>query len=135
MLKRNSIAKKNLRVEIICVSFLFLFSIPSFSQKLKTYEDSVQFDKKKAKFEELFVKANLEKNKKNYEQATALYYDCVKLNPSNSVVYYELAQINFSMKNYTESEQNIKKALKINPKIEEYNRFLDDLYIKMGKKR
>lgn len=135
MLIRNSITNRKLRVAIICASLLFFFSIPSFSQKLKSYEDSVQFDKKKAKFEELFVKANLEKNKKNYEQASALYYDCIKLNSSNSVVYYELAQINCTTKNYTEAEQNIKKAIKINPKIEEYNRFLDDLYIKMGKKR
>ncbi len=135
MLICNSIAKRNSRVAVICASLLLIFAIPTFSQKLKTYEDSVQFDKKKAKFEELFVKANLEKNKQNYEQATALYYDCIKLNPSNSVAYYELAQINYSTKNYTEAEQNIKKALKINPKIEEYNRFLDDLYIKMGKKR
>lgn len=135
MLIHNSIIQKHSRVAIICAFISLFFSIPSFSQKLKTYEDSVQFDKKKAKFEELFVKANLEKNKKNYEQATALYYDCVKLNSSNSVVYYELAQINYSMNNYTEAEQNIKKAIKINPNIDEYNRFLDDLYIKMGKKR
>lgn len=130
-----SIVKKNHRFVIICVSFFLFFSIPTFSQKLKTYEDSVKFDKKKADFEELFVKANLEKNKKNFEQATILYYDCLKLTPSNSAVYYELAQINYYTNNYSEAEQNIKKAIKLNPEIDEYRRFLDDLYVKMGKKR
>ena len=114
---------------------LLLVSCQCFSQKLKTYEDPVKYDAKMVRFEKMFVQANLEKNRKNFDQATALYYDCLKLKPSSGAVYYELANIAFEKDRYFEAEENIKKALKFVPENLEYKRFLDDLYVKMGKKR
>ncbi len=114
---------------------LFCTSFASYSQKLKTYEDSVKYDRKKVEFEKMFVQANLEKNRKNYDQALALYYDCNKLFAENDAVYYEIAQIYFAKEKYSEAEEMCKKANKISPKNVEYKRFLDELYIKMGKKR
>lgn len=121
-----------------CKIFIFLIlglSLDSYSQKLKTHEDSVRYDKKMLEFEEMFVKANLEKNRTNYDQAIVLYYDCLKLKPSSSVVYYELAQICAAKNNFSEAEINIKKAIKLSSDNLEYKRFLNDLYVKMGKKR
>ena len=120
---------------------LFLFfvliglSVNAFSQKLKTYEDSVKYDKKMAEFETIFVSANLEKNRQNYEQAQLLYFDCLKIKPSSAAVYYELAQVCAAKNNFTEAEEYAKKAIKFSPDNFEYKRFLDDLYVKMGKKR
>lgn len=86
-------------------------------------------------FEKKFVKANLEKNRKNFDQAIALYYDCLKIKPSSGAVYYELARICAEKKNYSEAESNIKKAIKASSENLEYKRFLNELYVKMGKKR
>ena len=110
------------------------FSNESFAQKkLKTYEDSVKYDAQIVQFNEWFVQANLEKNKKNYDQALALYYDCLKIKPKSHALYYEFAQVYEAKKNYSESEENIKKALKYSPNNEEYIRFLKELHEKLGK--
>ena len=129
---------KGMRRTVLQVFLLFMFLLSSvlcFSQKLKTHEDSVKHDTNMMKFEKMFVEANLEKNRGNYEQATMLYYDCLKLKPTSSAVYYELANVNLRLYKFSEAEVNIKKAIKINSENSEYERFLDDLYVKMGKKR
>ena len=88
-----------------------LISCSCFSQKLKNHEDSVKHDANLMKFEKMFVQANLEKNRQNYVQAAAMYYDCLKLKPSSGAVYYELANINVVQNHYSEAEGNIKKAI------------------------
>ncbi len=114
----------------------FFLSVFAYSQKLKTYEDSVKYDRKKVEFEKMFVQANLEKNRQNYDQALALYFDCNKLLGENDAVYYEMAQIYLSQGKFSDAEIAINKAIKVSKGSNvEYKRFLDDLYIKMGKKR
>jgi len=127
----------NARGTKICflIWVLIGLSFNGFSQKLKTYEDSVKYDKKMAEFEKIFVSANLEKNRQNYDQAQLLYFDCLKIKPSSAAVYYELAQVCTAKNNFTEAEEYAKKAVKFSPDNFEYKRFLDDLYVKMGKKR
>lgn len=117
-------------------SVLFCTSFNSYSQKLKTYEDSVKYDRKRVEFEKIFVKANLEKNRRNYDQALSMYYDCNKLLGENDAVYYEIAQIFLEQEKFSDCEIAINKAIKLSKGSNlEYKRFLDDLYIKMGKKR
>lgn len=115
---------------------LFGTTFNSYSQKLKTYEDSVKYDRKKVEFEKMFVQANLEKNRRNYDQALSMYYDCNKILEENDAVYYEIAQIYLSQGKFSDAEIAINKAIKLSKgSNREYKRFLDDLYIKMGKKR
>mgnify|MGYP003496175209 CR=1 FL=1 len=110
------------------------FSNESFAQKkLKTYEDSVKYDAQIVQFNEWFVQANLEKNKKNYDQALALYYDCLKIKPKSHAVYYEMAQIFEAKNNYTEAQTSIEKALKYNRENQDYIRFSKELDEKLGK--
>ena len=110
------------------------FSNESFAQKkLKTYEDSVKYDAQIVQFEEWFVQANLEKNRMNYEQALALYYDCLKIKPKSHAVYYEMAQIFEAKNNYTEAQTSIEKALKYNRENQDYIRFSKGLDEKLGK--
>ncbi len=110
---------------IFCI--IFGSSITSYSQKLKNFDDSLKNDKKSIEFEKLFVQANLEKNRGNIEQATTLYFDCLKLKQSDAV-YYELAKLSLQKKNNkSEAGENIKKALKLSPRNEEYKRFSDSL--------
>lgn len=111
-----------------------MLSFNGFAQKLKTYEDSLRYDTKMVAFEKKFVDANLAKNREDFVFAYALYNDCLKLNPNSSAVYYELAQINLEMSNYSDAEMYIKKAIKLSPKNKDYTCFLQDLYVKMGKK-
>ncbi|MCQ2958901.1 MAG: tetratricopeptide repeat protein [Bacteroidales bacterium] len=114
----------------------FFLSVFAYSQKLKTYEDSVKYDRKKVEFEKMFVQANLEKNRRNYDQALSMYYDCNKILGENNAVYYEIAQIYLSQGKFSDAEIAINKAIKLSKgSNREYKRFLDDLYIKMGKKR
>ncbi len=120
----------------IFLPFTFLLlSASCFSQKLKNHDDSLKYDVKMMQFEKMFVQANLEKNRKNYEQASALYYDCLKLKPASAAVYYELANVSFFRNKFSEAEEQIKKAIKLDSENSEYKRFLDELYVKMGKKR
>lgn len=112
-----------------CKIFIFLIlgiSLSSYSQKLKNFDDSLKYDKKSIEFEKLFVQANLEKNRGNVEQATTLYFDCLKLKQSDAV-YYELAKLSLQKNNKSEAEENIKKAMKLSPRNEEYKRFSDSL--------
>ena len=110
------------------------FSNESFAQKkLKTYEDSVKYDAQIVQFNEWFVQANLEKNRMNYEQALALYYDCLKIKPKSHAVYYEMAQIFEAKNNYTEAQTSIEKALKYNRENQDYIRFSKELDEKLGK--
>lgn len=106
--------------------FAVFVSSTCFSQKLKNFDDSLKYDKKSIEFEKLFVQANLEKNRGNVEQATTLYFDCLKLKQSDAV-YYELAKLSLQKNNKSEAEENIKKALKLSPRNEEYKRFSDSL--------
>ena len=126
---------KNYLVHIVFFLIVFgAFSNQCFAQKkLKTYNDSLAYDAQMIQFEEWFVQANLEKNRMNYEQALALYYDCLKIKPKSYAVFYELAQIYEAKNNYSESERNIKKALKYNPNNQDYIRFSKYLYEKLGK--
>lgn len=127
---------KNYLVHIVFLLIVFeAFSNECFAQKkLKTYKDSVAYDAKMIQFEEWFVQANLEKNRMNYEQALALYYDCLKIKPKSHAVYYEMAQIFEKAKNnYTEAQTSIEKALKYNRENQDYIRFSKELDEKLGK--
>lgn len=126
---------KNYLVHIVFFLIVFgAFSNECIAQKkLKTYKDSVVYDTKMIQFEEWFVQANLEKNRMNYEQALALYYDCLKIKPKSHAVYYEMAQIFEAKNNYTEAQTSIEKALKYNRENQDYIRFSKELDEKLGK--
>lgn len=114
-------------LKFISLIIMLSYSVSSFSQKIKTSEDLLRYDSKIVLFNTKFIQANLEKNRNNLETALSLYYDCLKLKPSSSAVYYELAQILKSMNNISESEVYIKKAIKYNPENRVYKQFLEDM--------
>src|SRR5690606_20556120 len=97
---------------VITCAISVIISHPAFAQKTKSLskKDSIALDIQKNKFNELFVQGNLHKNRLEYEEALARFYDCLRMQNSSSAVLYEIAQIYVSMQNYTEAEKHILKA-------------------------
>ncbi|MCK9562291.1 MAG: tetratricopeptide repeat protein [Bacteroidales bacterium] len=127
--------KENNILFYILVTLLFFicitFSFPTFAQKnskILSKKDSITLDIQKNKFNELFIQGNLHKNRREYTEALALYYDCLQINKSSSAVLYEIAQIHFVMQNYEEAEKAIQKAINFSPQNEDLYTFLAKIY-------
>ena len=112
---------------IVCM----VFSTFASAQKLKNRKDSLQYDVQTFKFENLLVQANRLKNAGDFEQATSLYLDCIQIFPNSGTVYYELAQIYASQKNFSEALKSVEKAIKIAPQ-DDYYKFKIKLYERLS---
>ena len=120
------------------IIFSILFGIaycPTFAQKTKSLskKDSIALDIQENRFNELFVQGNLHKNRHEYEEALARFYDCLRMQNSSSAVLFEIAQIYFSMQNYSEAEKYIQKAIEISPKNSDLYTFLTKIYTAWNK--
>lgn len=125
--------ENNILFYILVTLFFFICvtcSFPTFAQSGKTLskKDSITLDIQKNKFNELFIQGNLHKNRLEYTEALALYYDCLQINKSSSAVLYEIAQIHFVMQNYGEAEKAIQKAMSFSPQNEDLYTFLAKIY-------
>lgn len=123
---------QNLRIFSVICLLVCNFSVFAQKEKLKNKVDSVKYELKCIESDNLLIKANLEKNKKNYTQALELYYNALKLNAANSVAYYEIAQIYKQQFKYNDALKIIQKAIKISPKNIDYLKLLADLYESKG---
>ncbi|MCF8297499.1 MAG: tetratricopeptide repeat protein [Saprospiraceae bacterium] len=81
----------------------------------------------------LIIDAKKEMILGNYQEAAAIYNQCLKRDPSNSVAYYELAEIYHKMKDFDRSVFNIKKAIKLDEKNHWYKLLYADILQLNGK--
>lgn len=77
------------------------------------------------KTQELFFEALKQKGIENYDRAVTALLQCIELDNSQSVFYYELGKNYNLLKNFGEAEDALKKAVKQQPDNEWY---LDELY-------
>ena len=77
------------------------------------------------KTQELFFEALKQKAIENYDRAVTALLQCIEIDKSQSVFYYELGKNYNLLKNFGEAEDALKKAIKEQPDNEWY---LDELY-------
>ena len=76
-------------------------------------------------YQENFFEALKQKGIENYERAVDALQECLKLDDTKPVIYYELGKNYNQLKQWDAAEQNLKKAISMQPDNEW---FLDELY-------
>ncbi len=105
---------------------LWMFSSLSFLMIQKTYaqeEEKIDVEQSAEvfleeytdEFQESFFEALKQKGIQNYDRAISLFLECKRLEPTNSVVDYELAKANFLDKQYIRAQQYAVEALNAQP--------------------
>jgi tetratricopeptide (TPR) repeat protein len=111
-------------ISILCIG---IFLIP------RTHYAQVDFNRTpdddlgnvEDKFQEHFYEALKQKGIENYDRAIEALLECIKLNDSESAVYFELGKNYVQLKNFGAAEEALKKAISKEPDNEWY---LDELY-------
>lgn len=85
-------------------------SAPKKDQKLSAQQQ--------VEYTNLYFNATREKMLANFEEAEAMYKQCIRLNPAEASPYYELASIYTNRNKYAEALQFIREAVRLNPKNE-----------------
>lgn len=68
------------------------------------------------KFQEFFYESLMQKGIENYDKAITALEQCLKLNPDNAVVYFELGKNQLALKQYDKAYKSFEKATQIDPK-------------------
>lgn len=76
-------------------------------------------------YQELFFEALKQKGIENYDKAVEALLQCIEIDDSESVLYYELGKNYNQLKNFGAAEDALKKAVQAEPSNEWY---LDELY-------
>lgn len=76
-------------------------------------------------YQENFFEALKQKGIENYELAIEALQECLKIDSTKPVIYYELGKNYNALKQFTQAEENLKKAIAMQPDNEW---FLDELY-------
>lgn len=76
-------------------------------------------------FQEHFFEALKQKGIENYDRAVEALYKCLNLDSKKPVIYFELGKNYNKLKNFGAAEENLKKAISMQPDNEW---FLDELY-------
>lgn len=125
---------KQYSVKIVFVLLILCthFSATAQKNKEQTRADSLSQDKKQEQFNRLFIQANLYKNRGEFQEALALYYDCLKLCKNCWSVQYEIAYIYFSQQQYSQAEKYMREALLSEPNKKELNTLALSIYEAWG---
>ncbi|RJX35105.1 MAG: response regulator [Desulfurivibrio sp.] len=65
------------------------------------------------------------RKKKDFDKARYFYTNCLKLDPQNRVVNYNLASLLFLQKQYTDAEAYLKKTLRLHPDFTEAHELME----------
>jgi len=99
-------------------------------EKAKTPDALSISEREEIKFQELFFAATKEKMLGNREEASEKFQKALQINPNSATVWFELAMIRESQKNYSEALQFAEKAAELNPNNKWYLLLLADYYKK-----
>ncbi len=86
----------------------------------------------KRKFDYFFYEAQRLKLHGDFQKSKLYYVECLKYDPSSSVCYYELANIEIAFKNYKGAQDLLIKACSIDNTNKYYQTLLGDLYQQNG---
>jgi tetratricopeptide (TPR) repeat protein len=76
-------------------------------------------------YQEFFFEALKQKGIENYDRAVTALLECIEIDDSDPVLYYELGKNHVALKNFGDAEDALKKAVSKEPNNEW---FLDELY-------
>lgn len=93
--------------------------------KEPSYEDS-------RKITELFLDASKQKMLGNFEEAAALYHNCIKIDPNNAASYYELANLLTTSQQVPAALPFALRALELDPSNEWYSLFTAEIQLGMN---
>nr|WP_299071410.1 hypothetical protein [uncultured Allomuricauda sp.] len=91
-----------------------LFSFWAWAQE-EEQSAEVFLDEYTDEFQESFFEALKQKGIQNYDRAISLFLECKQLDPSNSVIDYELAKAYFLDKQYIQAQQYAVDAINVKP--------------------
>jgi len=111
----------------ILVFILGMTLIPNHVMSQGGEEDVAQDDLGNVtdEYQEFFFEALKQKGIENYERAVAALLECIEIDDSNGVLYYELGKNYVALKNFGDAEEALKTAVNKEPSNEW---FLDELY-------
>jgi len=98
------------------------------AQKRKKKEKEPSYEENR-KITELFFDASKQKMLGNYEEAAALYHDCIKIDPNNAASFYELANLLTTNQRIAEALPFALRALELDPSNEWYSLFTAEIQL------
>ncbi|QDO93117.1 tetratricopeptide repeat protein [Formosa sediminum] len=104
---------------------LFLASMLSHAQVENTDAPLDDLGEVDDQFQELFFEALKQSGIENYMRSVDALQKCIAINPTESVLFFEMGKNYNKLKNFGEAESALKKAVKLEPDNEWY---LDELY-------
>ena len=119
--------------KLVILLLALLFNVTSYGQwkshypeqgSSKKYEEKVDSEDSKKLFENNLFNALKAKSLEDYDEALKYFEKCIKINAKNPLAFYESAIINSANGNYSIAEEQIKVAVKLDPK----NRWYSILY-------
>jgi len=127
-------------VKYIYLGFVLLFLASCGSVKNTSSSDSNKGVKtqtslnssEKRKFDYFFYEAQRLKLHGDLNKSKLYYVECLKIDPNSSVCYYELANIEIGVKNYTGAQDLLVKASNLDSSNKYYQRLLGDIYQQNG---
>lgn len=102
-----------MKIKIALIVFLFGMTVPQFALAQTEPEDIglVSDD-----FQNSFYESLAQKGIENYDKAITALEKCQKLQPNNSVVYFEMGKNYLKLKNFDKAYSSYEKATQLDPK-------------------
>jgi tetratricopeptide (TPR) repeat protein len=116
--------KKQLYILILLLGILFIPQ-PTFAQVDFNKRPDDDLGNVEDEFQEHFFEALKQKGIENYDRAVDALHKCLNLNSKLPVIYFELGKNYNELKNFGAAEENLKKAISMQP---DNVWFLDELY-------
>ncbi len=98
------------------------------AQKKKKKEKGPSYEEKR-RITELFYDASKQKMLGNFEEAAALYHECLKIDPNNATSFYELGNLLTMSEKIAEALPFAKRAMELDPANEWYALFTAEIHI------
>lgn len=96
--------------------FLFLFTIlQGYSASLWAQNAPEELALEKDDFEDAFFESLKQKGIENYDKAIIELEKCLKIQPNNATIYFELGKNYFEEKEYKKAYESFEKATKLDP--------------------
>jgi tetratricopeptide (TPR) repeat protein len=91
-------------------------------------KDQLANERKRIRNARLYVEASLAKNNNKYNQAEALYLECLKNDPNDAASMYELASLYLSQERMNDAKKYAFRAAEIDPQNNYYKALLASVY-------
>lgn len=117
-----------------CSVFILLLIFNSCSVTKNNTVTNIELNEdQKFEFSYKFFEANRFQLNGNFDNAISIYSECLNIDPSSAVCYYNLAKIYLYKKDLNLAEQNISKAIQLNYSNEDYLYLAGSIFLNNNK--